>query len=105
MSTIDLQPFDPGRIDASPRLGDTELWEFSADPVHPIHTHLVHYKVISRNGGPPGPYDAGWKDTVFVPAGSVRVVAKFGPYRGKYVFHCHNLEHEDMMMMANFEVV
>ena len=31
--------------------------------------------------------------------------AAFEGYRGKYVFHCHNLEHEDMMMMANFEVV
>jgi FtsP/CotA-like multicopper oxidase with cupredoxin domain len=35
----------------------------------------------------------------------VRVIARFGPYSGKYVFHCHNLEHEDMAMMANFEVV
>ena len=33
----------------------------------------------------------------------VRVIARFGPYSGKYVFHCHNLEHEDMAMMANFE--
>lgn len=105
MSTINMQTFDPARIDARPRLDSTELWEFSADPTHPIHMHLVHYKVISRDGGPPGPYDAGWKDTVFVPSGTVRVVAKFAGYRGKYVFHCHNLEHEDRMMMANFEVV
>ena len=35
----------------------------------------------------------------------VWVIARFGPYRGKYVFHCHNLEYEDMAMMANFEVV
>jgi spore coat protein A, manganese oxidase len=34
----------------------------------------------------------------------VRVIAKFDGWRGKYVFHCHNLEHEDMMM-ADFEVV
>jgi spore coat protein A, manganese oxidase len=61
--------------------------------------------VISRNGGPPGPYDAGWKDTVLLRTGDdVRMVARFGGYKGKYVFHCHNLEHEDMMM-ANFEVV
>ena len=33
------------------------------------------------------------------------VLARFEGYRGHYVFHCHNLEHEDMMMMANFEVV
>ena len=35
---------------------------------------------------------------------NVRVIAKFDGWRGKYVFHCHNLEHEDMMM-ADFEVV
>jgi spore coat protein A len=35
----------------------------------------------------------------------VRIAARFSGHRGKYVFHCHNLEHEDMMMMANFEVV
>jgi spore coat protein A len=33
------------------------------------------------------------------------VAARFDGYRGEYVFHCHNLEHEDMMMMANFEVI
>jgi spore coat protein A len=105
MSTINGNGYDPERIDANPRLGSTEIWEFDADPAHPIHTHLVHFKIISRDGGPPGPYDAGWKDTVYLDGGNVRVVAKFTPYRGKYVFHCHNLEHEDMMMMANFEVV
>jgi spore coat protein A, manganese oxidase len=106
MSTINMKVFDPERIDASPRLGSTEIWDFHADQDHPIHLHLVHFKVISRNGGPPGPYDAGWKDTVLLRTGDdVRVVARFGGYKGKYVFHCHTLEHEDMMMMANFEVV
>jgi spore coat protein A, manganese oxidase len=32
------------------------------------------------------------------------LLARFDGYRGKYVFHCHNLEHEDMMM-ANLAVV
>jgi spore coat protein A len=105
MSTINFKVFDPNRIDARVRLGTTEIWEFSADPEHPIHLHLVHFRVLSRNGGPPGPYDAGWKDTVFVRGGTVRVVAKFDGWQGRYVFHCHNLEHEDMMMMANFEVI
>ena len=105
MSTVNGEVFDPDRIDARPRLGSTEVWELSADPAHPIHLHLVHFKVLSRDDGPPGPYDAGWKDTVFLEGGTVRVIARFDGYRGKYVFHCHNLEHEDMMMMANFEVV
>jgi spore coat protein A, manganese oxidase len=104
MSTINGKEFDPDRIDADPGLGETEIWELSGDPSHPIHLHLVHFKVLSRDGGPPGPYDVGWKDTVFLEGGTVRVLARFGPYRGKYAFHCHNLEHEDMMMMSNFEV-
>jgi len=52
------------------------------------------------------PTDAGWKDTIDLrPREVARVLARFDGYRGRYVFHCHNLEHEDMMMMANFEVV
>ena len=54
----------------------------------------------------PPPTDAGWKDTIDLrPFEVARVIARFDGYRGKYVLHCHNLEHEDMMMMANFEVV
>ena len=105
MSTINGKVFDPDRIDARPRLSSTEVWKLSGDPAHPIHLHLVQFRILSRDGGPPGPYDAGWKDTVFLEGGTVRVATRFDGYRGKYVLHCHNLEHEDMMMMANFEVV
>jgi spore coat protein A len=106
MSTINFRVFDPDRVDARPRLGSTEVWDFHSDQDHPIHLHLVHFKVISRNGGRPAPWDVGWKDTVLMRAGDdVRIAARFSGHRGKYVFHCHNLEHEDMMMMANFEVV
>jgi spore coat protein A, manganese oxidase len=105
MSTINFRVFDPERVDARVRLGSTEVWDFHADQDHPIHLHLVHFRVISRNGGRPAPWDVGWKDTVLMRAGDdVRIAARFDGYRGKYVFHCHNLEHEDMMMMSNFEV-
>ncbi len=103
---INGKVFDPSRIDARPKLGSTEIWELTTDLHHPVHLHLVHFKVLSRNGRRPLPKDAGWKDTVDVlPRQEVRVISRFDGYRGKYVFHCHNLEHEDMMMMANFEVV
>jgi spore coat protein A len=105
MSTINGKVFDPDRIDANPRLSSTEIWEIGAENAPPVHLHLVHFRVLSRDGGPPGPYDAGWKDTVSLEDGTVRVAARFDGWRGKYVFRCHNLEHEDMMMMANFEVV
>ena len=103
---INGKVFSPSRIDARPKLGSTEIWELATDVHHPVHIHLVHFKVLSRNGGQPPPTDAGWKDTVDLRPGEVaRVIARFGGYKGRYVFHCHNLEHEDMMMMANFEVV
>jgi spore coat protein A, manganese oxidase len=103
---INGKVFDPSRIDVRPKLGSSEIWEFFTDFHHPIHLHLVHFKVLSRNGRRPLPKDAGWKDTVDVEPGQVvRVLVRFDGYRGKYVFHCHNLEHEDMMMMANFRVV
>jgi spore coat protein A len=105
MSTVNGEVFDLDRIDVRPRLGSTEIWEISGDPAHSIHLHLAHFGVLSRDDGPPGPYDAGWKDTVFLEGGTVRVAARFDGYRGKYVFHCHNLEHEDMIMMSNFKVI
>ena len=104
---INGEPFDPERMDARPELGSTEVWHFGAAPAsHPVHLHLVHFKVLSRNGGKPLTRDSGWKDTVDLTSGEeARVLVRFEGYRGRYVFHCHNLEHEDMMMMANFEVV
>ena len=103
---INGKVFSPSRIDARPKLGSTEIWELATDVHHPVHMHLVHFKVLSRNRGEPPPTDAGWKDTVDLRPGELaRVIARFDGYKGRYVFHCHNLEHEDMMMMANFEVV
>jgi spore coat protein A len=103
---INGKVFSPSRIDARPELGSTEIWELTTDVHHPVHIHLVKFKVLSRNGRKPMPTDAGWKDTIDLrPREVARVLARFDGYHGKYVFHCHNLEHEDMMMMANFEVV
>ncbi|OZM70379.1 copper oxidase [Amycolatopsis antarctica] len=102
---INGEAFSPARIDARPRLGDVEVWRFVADLHHPVHLHLVNFRVLSRGGGPPGPHDAGPKDTVDLrPGESVELIARFDGYRGRYMFHCHNAEHEDMGMMANFEV-
>jgi FtsP/CotA-like multicopper oxidase with cupredoxin domain len=106
---INGRPFDPDRVDARPRLGSTEVWEFRTQGVgafHPVHPHLVSFQLLSRDGAPPGAHERGWKDTVFVGEGSVvRVAARFRPYAGRYLLHCHNLVHEDHAMMAQFEVV
>jgi spore coat protein A len=103
--TINGQAFDPTRVDARPRLGDVEIWRFTTDFHHPVHLHLVSFQVLSRKGSPPA-YDAGWKDTVGLEVyDQVEVIARFTGYQGRYVLHCHNLEHEDMAMMATFETI
>ena len=93
---------------ANPKLNATEIWEI-ANPsggwFHPLHLHLIDFKILSRNGRPPFDYERGPKDDVYVGEGeTVRVIMKFGPHRGRYMVHCHNLVHEDHDMMAQFAV-
>jgi len=102
---INRKPYDPARMDAQPKLDSTEIWRLQTDFNHPLHLHLVHFQVLSHSGRP-GPYDAGWKDTIDLgPGQAADILVRFSGYRGRYVFHCHNLEHEDMAMMGNFEVI
>ncbi|MFC3997697.1 multicopper oxidase family protein [Nocardiopsis sediminis] len=104
--TINGETFDPDRVDFEPALGSTEVWRITTNVHHPVHLHLAHFQVLSRDGGDPGPYDAGWKDTIDLRDGEeAEILVRFTGYPGRYVYHCHNLEHEDMMMMANFTVV
>ncbi|MQA02068.1 MAG: multicopper oxidase domain-containing protein [Streptosporangiales bacterium] len=99
--TINGKMFDPERMDAKPKLGQVERWRFVTDLHHPVHLHLDSFRVLRG-----GPYVHGWKDTVDVRPGEVvDALVRFTDYAGPYVFHCHNLEHEDMMMMAAFETV
>ena len=110
---INGKEFDPARVDAAPRLGDTELWRlvhphsiFPGRHVHPAHIHLVQFQILQRNGEPAGAHEQGWKDTVRLEDGDdVLVIARFIGTRGRYVLHCHNLGHEDHHMMARFDVV
>lgn len=110
---INGRTFDVDRPIASPAYGDIEIWRFTNRKflgalglVHPVHVHLVTFMVVERNGGPPLPHETGWKDTVAVDQGEdVSVIARFDGYRGRYLLHCHNLEHEDHSMMARFDVV
>jgi FtsP/CotA-like multicopper oxidase with cupredoxin domain len=104
------KPFNHGlHIDAFPKLGTTEIWEFvnkSGGWLHPIHPHLIEFKFLDRNGKPPRPYETGPMDlTALGPNETIRVAIKFRFFRGTYVFHCHNLEHEDHDMMTQFKVV
>lgn len=113
-------------------LDSTELWyivNLSAD-THPIHVHLVHFTVHQRfaftwDGTgvfdpakdqlthveatteiPIGAEVQGPKDTVRVnPGEMVGIAMTFSPYPGRYVYHCHILEHEDHDMMRPYVIV
>src|SRR5262245_39556093 len=99
--------FDENRVDAKPRLGEPEIWSLESGGgwAHPIHTHLAGFFILSRDGKTPPPLERGIKDTVVIGAGAgnVKILITFQRFLGTYVFHCHNIEHEDMRMMAQFE--
>ena len=93
---------------ANPGLGDVEIWELenpSGGWFHPVHIHLVDFKVLDRNGRPPEDWEKGPKDVVYVGENEkVRVLMRFENQVGRYMMHCHNLVHEDHDMMVQFEV-
>ena len=110
MSKINGLEYDMERIDFQVPFGQTELWRFTTagNAPHPVHIHGASFQVVSRTGGRGSlfPWEAGWKDTVLLEDGeTVEVLIRFESYRGIYLMHCHKLEHEDMGMMSNFEVI
>ena len=108
--TINGLAFDHHRVDARPALGSTETWMLvNTSPTtmsHYIHIHDVDWVVLSRNGAPPAPDEAGLKETFRLDPGEVVVIgSKFTDHLGPYMLHCHMLQHEDHGMMTTFEVV
>ena len=99
------------------KMGTMELWDFvnpfqgmgmMGQPMpHPMHLHGKQFQVVERTGGSGLSHmDDGWKDTVLVmPGQRVRIAVRFDDHPGLFLYHCHNLEHEDMGMMRNFRVV
>ncbi len=113
-------------ITEKPVVNTTEIWELVnlTEDSHPIHLHLVRFQILDRRKFdtfefnskgtmrylappiPPLPAEAGWKDIVRADPGLVtRIIVPFKGYTGRYVWHCHLLEHEDKEMMRPFEVV
>lgn len=71
---------------------------------HPFHVHGVRFQILERDGLRPPPGERGWKDTVMLyPGGEAKLIARF-MHTGKYVYHCHILEHDDLGMMGTFVV-
>ncbi|KAI5795366.1 oxidase cueO precursor [Peziza echinospora] len=100
------------RVLANVPRGTTEIWELinGGGGTHPVHIHLIDFQIISRSGGTggttiPAHEAAALKDIVILnPNETVRLLAKYSPWDGLYMFHCHNLVHEDNEMMAAFNV-
>jgi len=94
----------------------TEIWEFVNDTMmpDPMHVHGLQFAVIERerigdrrgwDGLQAGIVDAGWHDTVLVMLGErVRIALAFEDFEGLYMYHCHNMEHEDNGMMRYYRV-
>jgi FtsP/CotA-like multicopper oxidase with cupredoxin domain len=76
---------------------------------HPLHIHLDFMRVLTRNGRMPPMSERASnakKDTIVLRDNEeVEVFIRFRDYPGRYVLHCHNIEHEDLAMMARFDVV
>jgi spore coat protein A len=109
-----------------PKLNSTEIWEFVnlTEDTHPMHLHLVRFQLLDRRSFDteeylrnkkvrftseatvPEPHELGWKDTIQCPDSMItRIIVRFEGYTGKYLYHCHILEHEANDMMRPFEVV
>jgi spore coat protein A, manganese oxidase len=107
------------------KLGTIETWRFinTTDDAHPMHLHLVQFQILHRQGfdpvaiqkgalqlvgipRPPAANEAGWKDTAIVkPSEVLTILVPFEGYAGRFVFHCHMLEHEDNDMMRPYQVL
>jgi spore coat protein A, manganese oxidase len=105
--------WDPNRIDAQINPGDVEVWTFvnpQDGKLHPVHLHFAEGQILERNGQPPLPYERGWKDVFHVGyQETVKVALKFATrsgrtQEGKYMMHCHHLQHEDNGMMSQFVI-
>jgi FtsP/CotA-like multicopper oxidase with cupredoxin domain len=100
--------FNPAYADAFPVLGRTETWEIHnrTAVAHVMHIHHTDWYLLARNGRPPPPWEDCLKETFFVfPGERILLAGHFSDYTGKFVIHCHMLDHEDHGLMSQFEVV
>lgn len=113
-------------VTEKPRLGTVEIWNLVnlTMDTHPIHLHQARFQILDRRSFdtteyqknnrllyrsgpiPPEPGEAGWKDTVRANGHSVtRIIVRFDGYAGRYVWHCHNLEHAANEMMRPYDIL
>ena len=102
---INGHTMDMNRVDISTHVGATEIWEIAniVGMDHPFHLHGFQFQVLDRNGVAE-PYVA-WRDMLNIPKHSTaRIIVRYDDYPGKWMFHCHILDHEDHGMMGVLEV-
>lgn len=108
--TINFLAFDMMVINDTIPLNNLEVWQFTNNTniAHPIHIHDVPFYILSRNGNQPPAHEEGLKDVFYIlPNEVVQVIMKFEDFANDtmpYMYHCHNLVHEDNGMMAQFIV-
>ena len=106
--TVNGKMFDPTRIDFTVRRGSTQIWRLNnkSTVTHYIHLHEERWRTVSRDGRRPPPWERGLEDTWKLdPGETVTVAARFTDYTGKFMLHCHMLDHEDHGLMAQFKVL
>jgi spore coat protein A, manganese oxidase len=106
--TINGKRFNPRRVDHEVALGRTERWRLvNTSPfTHLVHLHEELWRTLKRDGHRPPPWERGYEDTWRLdPGESVVVAARFTDFTGRFMIHCHMLDHEDDGMMATFKVV
>ncbi len=118
-ATINGRTFEMTRVadDEIVKLGTTEVWELvnggsgMMQMPHPVHVHGLQFRILERTTGAgwesmkDGFVDEGWKDTVLLmPGMRAKILLRFEDFSGLFLYHCHNLEHEDMGMMRNYLV-
>ncbi|HEX2723800.1 MAG TPA: multicopper oxidase family protein [Gemmatimonadaceae bacterium] len=102
---INGKPHDMYRVDETAKLGDVEIWQIEnlVGMDHPFHLHGFQFQVIDRDGVPE-PFRS-WKDTVNLPKHSTaRFIVRLSDFAGKWMYHCHILDHEDHGMMGVLEL-
>jgi FtsP/CotA-like multicopper oxidase with cupredoxin domain len=105
---INGRTFNPAHAEAFPKLNSVETWEIhnKTSVAHVMHLHHSDWYLLERNGAEPPPWENCLKETFFVyPNEKILLAGHFADYTGKFVIHCHMLDHEDHGLMSQFEVV
>ncbi len=103
---VDGQLFDAERVDQQIELGAVEEWTITnldEHNDHVFHIHINPFQLTHVNGE--AMEEPLWLDTAVVPhGGSITFRSRFLDFTGKYVLHCHMMNHEELGMMQVVEV-